>query len=117
MVTPATAAAVFGQLDGTPLPVAAGELARAGVPVSINHIGSMLTVFFQGAPDGSVRDYAAAARSDTAAFAAWFQGLLSRGIYWAPSQFESIFISAAHGEAELSATLEAAAQAFEGVES
>jgi len=62
-----------------------------------------------------VRDYAAAARSDTAAFAAWFQGLLARGIYWAPSQFESIFISAAHGEPELAATLEAAAQAFEGV--
>ncbi|MGX9686114.1 glutamate-1-semialdehyde 2,1-aminomutase [Deinococcus wulumuqiensis] len=111
---------LYRQLDDYATRLAAGlreAAARAGVPVSINHIGSMLTVFFQGAPDGSVRDYAAAARSDTAAFAAWFQGLLSRGIYWAPSQFESIFISAAHGEAELSATLEAAAQAFEGVES
>ena len=111
---------LYRQLDDYGTRLAAGlreAAARAGVPVSINHIGSMLTVFFQGAPDGSVRDYAAAARSDTAAFAAWFQGLLSRGIYWAPSQFESIFISAAHGEAELSATLEAAAQAFEGVES
>ncbi len=111
---------LYRQLDDYATRLAAGlreAAARAGVPVSINHIGSMLTVFFQGAPDGSVRDYAAAARSDTAAFAAWFQGLLSRGVYWAPSQFESIFISAAHGEAELSATLEAAAQAFEGVES
>lgn len=111
---------LYRQLDDYATRLAAGlreAAARAGVPVSINHIGSMLTVFFQGAPDGSVRDYAAAARSDTAAFAAWFQGLLSRGIYWAPSQFESIFISEAHGEAELSATLEAAAQAFKGVES
>ena len=109
---------LYRQLDDYTTRLAAGlreAAARAGVPVSINHIGSMLTVFFQDAPDGSVRDYAAAARSDTAAFAAWFQGLLARGIYWAPSQFESIFISAAHGEAELSATLEAAAQAFEGV--
>ena len=56
-----------------------------------------------------------AAAERVAAFAAWFQGLLARGIYWAPSQFESIFISAAHGEAELAATLGAAAQAFEGV--
>ena len=109
---------IYGQLDSYTTRLAAGlreAAGRAGVPVSVNHIGSMLTVFFQDAPDGSVRDYAAAARSDTAAFAAWFQGLLARGIYWAPSQFESIFISAAHGEPELAATLEAAAQAFEGV--
>lgn len=89
----------------------------AGVPVSINRLGSMLTVFFQDAPDGSVARYADAARSDTAAFAAWFQGMLARGVYWAPSQFESIFTSAAHGDAELNATLEAAAQAFQGVQS
>ena len=109
---------LYRQLDEYAARLAAGlrgAAVRAGVPVSVNHIGSMLTVFFQDAPEGSVRDYAAAARSDTAAFAAWFQGLLARGIYWAPSQFESIFISAAHGEAELAATLEAAAQAFEGV--
>ena len=109
---------IYGQLDSYTTRLAAGlreAAVRAGVPVSVNHIGSMLTVFFQDAPEGSVRDYAAAARSDTAAFAAWFQGLLARGIYWAPSQFESIFISAAHGEPELAATLEAAAQAFEGV--
>ncbi|WP_339095090.1 glutamate-1-semialdehyde 2,1-aminomutase [Deinococcus sp. VB142] len=89
----------------------------AGVPVSINRLGSMLTVFFQDAPDGSVARYADAARSDTAAFAAWFQGMLARGVYWAPSQFESIFTSAAHGDAELNATLQAAAQAFQGVQS
>ena len=109
---------LYRQLDEYAARLAAGlrgAAVRAGVPVSVNHIGSMLTVFFQDAPEGSVRDYAAAARSDTAAFAAWFQGLLARGIYWAPSQFESIFISAAHGEPELAATLEAAAQAFEGV--
>ncbi len=81
----------------------------AGVTVCINQIGSMLTVFFQAGP---VASYTEAARSDTAAFAVWFQGLLKRGVYWAPSQYESIFISAAHGETELKATLQAAREAF-----
>ncbi|GAA5513994.1 glutamate-1-semialdehyde 2,1-aminomutase [Deinococcus carri] len=87
----------------------------AGVPLSVNHIGSMLTAFFQDAPDGSLRTYTDAARSDTQAFAAWFQGLLARGIYWAPSQFESIFVSAAHTDTELNATLDAARSAFAGL--
>jgi glutamate-1-semialdehyde 2,1-aminomutase len=81
----------------------------AGVTVCVNSIGSMLTVFFQAGP---VATYTDAARSDTAAFAVWFQGLLSRGVYWAPSQYESIFISGAHSETELQATLQAAREAF-----
>ncbi|EYB67800.1 glutamate-1-semialdehyde aminotransferase [Deinococcus phoenicis] len=84
----------------------------AGVPLSVNRVGSMLTAFFQDAPDGSVRTYTDAARSDTAAFATWFQGMLGQGIYWAPSQFESIFISAAHTDTELDATLDAARTAY-----
>ena len=91
----------------------AGGLAQAaleaGVTVCINQIGSMLTVFFQAGP---VSNYTEAARSDTAAFATWFQGLLKRGVYWAPSQYESIFVSGAHGETELEATLQAARKAF-----
>ena len=69
----------------------------------------MLTAFFVG---GAVRDYGEAAQADTAAFAQWFQALLSRGIYWAPSQFESIFVSAAHTPADLDLTLGAAEAAF-----
>jgi len=84
----------------------------AGVTVCVNQVGSMLTVFFQAGPVGSYTD---AVRSDTAAFAAWFQALLSRGVYWAPSQYESIFVSGAHGEAELQATLAAAREAFQVV--
>lgn len=109
---------LYDRLDEYTARLAAGlkdAAAAAGVAVSINHIGSMLTVFFQDAPDSSLRHYADAARSDTAAFARWFQGMLSGGVYWAPSQFESIFASAAHGDAELEATLQAAAQAFQGV--
>ncbi len=82
---------------------------EAGVTVCINHVGSMLTVFFQAGP---VATYTDAARSDTAAFAVWFQGLLRRGVYWAPSQFESIFVSGVHGDTELQATLQAAREAF-----
>lgn len=88
---------------------------EAGVPLSVNHIGSMLTAFHQDAPDGSIRTYADAARSDTAAFAAWFQTLLGQGIYWAPSQFESIFVSAAHTDHDLNATLDAARAAYAGL--
>ncbi|WP_034386854.1 glutamate-1-semialdehyde 2,1-aminomutase [Deinococcus sp. YIM 77859] len=84
----------------------------AGIPLSVNHIGSMLTAFHQDAPNGSVRTYADAVRSDTAAFAAWFQHMLARGVYWAPSQFESIFVSAAHTDSELNATLDAARAAY-----
>ncbi|WP_135229201.1 glutamate-1-semialdehyde 2,1-aminomutase [Deinococcus fonticola] len=87
----------------------------AGLPLTVNHIGSMLTAFFIGAPD--IRTYTQAAPSDTKTFAAWFQGLLGRGVYWAPSQFESIFISAAHTDTELNATLEAAQAAFQEVNS
>lgn len=89
------------------------EAARAaGVPLSVNHIGSMLTAFHQDAPDGTIRTYADAARSDTAAFATWFQAMLGRGVYWAPSQFESIFVGGAHTDHDLNATLDAARAAY-----
>lgn len=89
--------------------------AEAGVPLSINRVGSMLTAFHQDVPDGSIRTYVQAARSDTAGFAGWFQGMLARGVYWAPSQFESIFVSGAHTDRELNVTLEAARAAYGGI--
>lgn len=85
---------------------------EAGVPISVNTIGSMLTAFHQDAPHGSIRSYTQAAKSDTALFARWFQAMLARGVYWAPSQFETIFVSGAHTDKELNATLEAATQAY-----
>ena len=85
---------------------------EAGVPLSINRVGSMLTAFHQDAPDGSIRTYTDAAGSDTAAFALWFRAMLAGGVYWAPSQFESIFVSAAHGDAELNRTLDVARAAY-----
>ncbi|MFC4637356.1 glutamate-1-semialdehyde 2,1-aminomutase [Deinococcus hohokamensis] len=88
---------------------------EAGVPLSLNRVGSMLTAFHQEAPDGSVRTYPDAARSDTAGFARWFQAMLARGVYWAPSQFESIFVSGAHTDTELNITLDAARAAYRRV--
>ena len=82
---------------------------EAGVTVTVNRVGSMLTVFFT---DAFVTDFDSASRSDTASFAAWFHGLLSRGVYWPASAFESAFISYAHSKADIDKVVEAAAGAF-----
>jgi glutamate-1-semialdehyde 2,1-aminomutase len=79
--------------------------AEAGVPVATAACGSMFGLFFQPGP---VTDYASARRSDTKRYAAWFWGLLEQGVYVAPSQFEAGFVSLAHGEPEIRATVEAA---------
>jgi glutamate-1-semialdehyde 2,1-aminomutase len=71
---------------------------RAGVPLTVNRVGSMLTAFFTG---GAVTDYASARRSDTASFAKWFQRLLAKGVSLPPSQFEASFVSTAHDEEAL----------------
>ncbi|ACO46555.1 glutamate-1-semialdehyde 2,1-aminomutase [Deinococcus deserti] len=108
---------IYGRLEAYTAALASGLRAaadEAGVPVSINRVGSMLTAFHQDVPDGSIRTYADAARSDTTGFATWFQGMLARGVYWAPSQFESIFVSGAHTDRELNVTLEAARSAYGG---
>lgn len=106
---------LYARLDAYTAQLEAGLVAaagEAGVPISVNRVGSMLTAFHLDAPHGSVRSYVDAAGSDTARFAAWFQGMLGRGVYWAPSQFESIFVSGAHTDAELNATLQAAQAAY-----
>ncbi|WP_027882043.1 glutamate-1-semialdehyde 2,1-aminomutase [Meiothermus rufus] len=84
---------------------------QAGVPVAINRVGSMITVFFRPGP---VHTYAEAVASDTEAFKRFFHGLLERGVYWPPSQFEAAFISAAHGPRELERTLEAVRDVYLG---
>ncbi|MDX8394288.1 MAG: hypothetical protein R8K21_06865, partial [Mariprofundales bacterium] len=61
---------------------------------------------------GPVINWETAAQSDTERFGRYFQGMLARGVYIAPSQFEAGFLSAAHGEAEIEATIAAAEQVF-----
>jgi len=72
---------------------------EAGVPVRINQIASMFTVFFTDQP---VVDYASARRSDTQRYARFFHALLERGVYFPPSQFEAAFLSTAHDDEALS---------------
>ena len=61
-----------------------------------------------------MRNFDEAAASDTERYGAWFRHLLARGVYVAPSQFEALFVSTAHGEAEIDATVEAALEFFGG---
>ncbi len=91
------------------------ELAgKAGVKVIINRVGSMFTVFFTSRP---VTDFDSASAADRNQFACFFRAMLDRGILLPPSQFEAAFLSAAHTEPDIEATLEAAREAFEAVAS
>ena len=82
---------------------------RAGVPLQVCSVGSMLGAFFTA---DRVTDWESARKSDTARFAVFFRSMLGSGIYIAPSQFEAWFVSTAHGPAEVAATLEAADRAL-----
>jgi glutamate-1-semialdehyde 2,1-aminomutase len=86
------------------------EVARAsGVPACVQRVGSMITLFFT---EGPVRSWDDAARSDTKRFGAWHRGMLARGIYWPPSQFEAAFLGGAHSEADIERTVAAAKEAL-----
>jgi glutamate-1-semialdehyde 2,1-aminomutase len=121
-----------GTLSGNPLAVSAGlamlrylknhpevyeqlearaaRLAAHPPPgVTVNRVGSMFTLFFTTGP---VTDYESAKRSDTKRFAKYFHFMLERGIYLAPSQFETAFVSAAHTDDDISRTAEAAREFF-----
>lgn len=126
-VAPAGPVYQAGTLSGNPLAVAAGiatlkaldvnsyrqlesagrraalaferAAATAGVPVTINRVGSMLTPFFTDEP---VRDYESAKRADVSQFASWFRRLREKGVLLAPSQFEAAFVSTAHDDEALS---------------
>jgi glutamate-1-semialdehyde 2,1-aminomutase len=86
--------------------------AHKGLPVRINRAGSMFTIFFT--PD-DVFDFASADRSDTAAFARYFRGMLANGINLAPSQYEAAFLSFAHTPGDLEKTLDACAQTLKAL--
>jgi glutamate-1-semialdehyde 2,1-aminomutase len=81
----------------------------AGATVTINRVGSMITVFFCPGP---VTDYATAKTSDTKRFGRFFHAMLERSVYLPPAQFEAAFVSLAHGESEIDLTVAAAAEAF-----
>ena len=95
---------VYEQLEETGARLEAG---LSGPGARVQRVGAMLTVFFREDP---VRTFAEASESDLERYGAFFRHLLERGIYVAPSQFEAMFVSTAHGDAEVEATVEAAAE-------
>jgi glutamate-1-semialdehyde 2,1-aminomutase len=126
-----------GTLSGNPLAVAAGlttlsaldaaayarleslgarlegglvaALEKTGVPGVVQRVGSMITLFFNTGP---VRSFQDALKSDTKRFAHFHRGLLDRGVYWPPSQFEAAFISVAHSDDDIDRTTSAAEAAL-----
>jgi glutamate-1-semialdehyde 2,1-aminomutase len=86
--------------------------AAAGVPTTVNQVGSMLTVFFTS---DAVTDLESASHSDAAAFARWFHGLLDRGVWWPPSGFEAAFLSYALDDDAIADVAAAARAAFAAI--
>jgi len=84
--------------------------ATAGVPLTANRVGSMFSLFFTDA--GPVTDFAGATACNQEQFRAFFHSMLDRSIYLAPSAFETDFLSAVHSDRDITATLDAAAEAF-----
>jgi glutamate-1-semialdehyde 2,1-aminomutase len=84
----------------------------AGVRLQVNAFGSVLTPFFSDVP---VRDYDSALTANTGAYATFFRGMLARGVYPPPSQFEAWFLSAAHTDRHVQQTIRAARSAMRDV--
>jgi glutamate-1-semialdehyde 2,1-aminomutase len=98
---------------GTMLAAGFAAAAReAGVPLHVNGFGSLVTPFFTASP---VRDYRSAVAADTTAYGTFFRGMLNRGIYPPPSQFEAWFLSAAHTDRDITKTIDAARGAMKDV--
>ena len=105
-------AAIYNRLESLSARLEAGLHAAAqaaGIEHVIQRVGSMLTFFFQAGP---VTDWESASRSDTQRFARYFWGLIERGAYMPCSQYEALFVSAAHTEADIDATVAAAKEVF-----
>src|SRR4029453_13919738 len=86
----------------------------AGVPLQVSAFGSLVPPFFTGSP---VRDYDSALSANTNAYAVFFRGMLARGVYPPPSQFEAWFLSAAHTARDIEKTIAAAREAMKEVRS
>jgi glutamate-1-semialdehyde 2,1-aminomutase len=82
---------------------------EAGIPLTANHVGGMFGIFFTGE---TATTYAQATACDVERFKAFFHGMLAEGVYLAPSAFEAGFMSSAHSEADIDATIAATRQVF-----
>ena len=84
--------------------------ADAGAPLTVNRVGSMMTLFFNAGP---VDGFGPVSGSDGPGFARFFHRMLEEGVYLPPSPFEAMFVSTAHGDADIDATIDAARRALE----
>jgi glutamate-1-semialdehyde 2,1-aminomutase len=103
---------IYPALEKTTAAIAEGVARiaqKAGVPLSVNRVGSMFTWFFTA---NAVTDFTTAATSDTEAFGRFHRSMMESGIWLPPSQFEAAFVSMAHGQAEVDLALAAAQKAF-----
>ncbi|MBZ5696246.1 MAG: glutamate-1-semialdehyde 2,1-aminomutase [Acidobacteriia bacterium] len=115
MLTKLEAPGFYPELDKKARNLAEGlrtALREFGVPGQVNASGSLLTLFFSAEP---VRDYSGAKKSDTARFAAFFREMLAQGVLLPPSQFEALFVSAAHTDDDISRTLAAARASLKAI--
>jgi glutamate-1-semialdehyde 2,1-aminomutase len=104
--------AIYAQLEQRTAALVDGVLdvaKKKDVALSANRVGSMFTWFFQA---GLVRDWNTASKSDTQAFARFHRGMLESGVYLPPSQFEAMFVSAAHTEDDIGKSIAAAERAM-----
>ncbi len=112
MLTLLSESGVYAQLDQGGRRLEAGLVnaaKRARRAVTIARVGSLLTLFFNAVP---ATDFASASGSDRDQFAAYFHRMLEQGVYLPPSQFEAMFVSTAHSDADIDATVEAATKAL-----
>ena len=99
--------ALYDKLEALGARLEAGmnaSIAKHGVVACVQRVGSMITLFFTRGPVTSWDD---AKGADTARFGAWHRAMRERGQYWPPSQFEAAFLSGAHTEADIDATVKA----------
>lgn len=104
---------IYSQIDQTTATLAEGMQERfdaAGVPMCINRIGSMITFFMQSGP---VHNFDESKQSDLDRFGAFFRAMLERGVYFPPSQFESLFISTCIEQKEIDHILQAAEESLQ----
>jgi glutamate-1-semialdehyde 2,1-aminomutase len=91
-----------------------GAIAKSGIHARVNAAGSLLTLFFTG---GAVANYDDAKKSDTRLFGEFFLHLLERGIFLPPSQFEALFVSAAHSDSDIDCTIAACTESLQALAS
>jgi glutamate-1-semialdehyde 2,1-aminomutase len=89
-----------------------GAVAKTGVRVKMSRVGSLLTIFFS---EEMPVDYETAKMADTKTYASFFGKLLAKGVYWPPSQFEAAFVSTAHSDDDIQATVAAVESVFESL--